>query len=91
MLKGKQLLLSLCLSLSFSLPSTHTNHLQFCFFLESTLSTFGMVVIGVGFATAFIPTFEALLIQVTEKAQYPDDVRTYSLVSGLWSSLFAMG
>lgn len=49
-----------------------------------------MIIIGIGFATAFIPTFEAILNQVTARG-YADDVQTYSLVSGLWSSLFAMG
>lgn len=51
----------------------------------------GMVIIGIGFATSFIPTFEALLLAAVKQAGYDDNVLTYSIVSGYWSSMFALG
>ena len=51
----------------------------------------GMVIIGIGFATSFIPTFEAILVAAVKQAGYDDNILTYSIVSGYWSSMFALG
>lgn len=51
----------------------------------------GMVIIGIGFATSFIPTFEAILLAVVKSENYDDNLITYSIVSGYWSSMFALG
>jgi MFS family permease len=49
-----------------------------------------MLVIGLGFSLAFIPTFEGILDAVIEEG-CPDDVITYSLVSGWWTSVENLG
>jgi MFS family permease len=60
--------------------------------LEPTvwLSFLAVVLMGFAHAIAFIPTFEAILDIALEKG-FPDNVRTYSLVSGLWSSVYSLG
>lgn len=50
----------------------------------------GMIIIGIGFATSFIPTFEAILVAVVNE-NYDDNLITYSIVSGYWGSMFALG
>lgn len=51
----------------------------------------GMIVIGIGFAISFIPTFEAILIVAVKNEHYDDNIITYSIVSGYWGSMFALG
>ena len=51
----------------------------------------GMIIIGIGFAVSFIPTFEALLLAAVKQERYDDNIVTYSIVSGYWSSMFALG
>lgn len=60
--------------------------------LEPTfwLSAVSMMIIGLAYSLAFIPTFEYILEAVIEKG-LPDDVKTYSLVSGLWSCVNSLG
>lgn len=54
------------------------------------ISTSGMLILGLAYSFAFIPTFESILDTVIERGA-PDDVVTYSLVSGLWSSVNSFG
>ena len=54
------------------------------------LSSFAMVIMGLAYAVAFIPTFECLLVFAVDHG-FPDNVKTYSLVSGLWSSMYSLG
>ena len=54
------------------------------------LSAVSMMIIGLAYSLAFIPTFEYILEAVIEKG-LPDDVKTYSLVSGLWSCINSLG
>lgn len=54
------------------------------------LSSISMAVLGLAYSLAFIPTFETILEAVIDRG-LPDDVRTYSLVSGLWSCVNSLG
>ena len=54
------------------------------------ISTISMVIMGFAYAVAFIPTFECILDLAIEKG-FGDNVKTYSLVSGLWSSMYSLG
>lgn len=54
------------------------------------LSSVAMVIMGLAYAVAFIPTFECLLVFAIDHG-FPDSVKTYSLVSGLWSSMYSLG
>ncbi|RWS28091.1 MFS-type transporter-like protein [Leptotrombidium deliense] len=54
------------------------------------LTTGMMGLLGFSLAVAFIPTFESILVTAIKKG-YGDDLNTYSLVSGLWSSMYALG
>ena len=54
------------------------------------LSSASMVFMGFGYAVAFIPTFECILLLAIKKG-FEDNVKTYSLVSGLWSSMYSLG
>lgn len=49
-----------------------------------------MAFIGVSYSIAFIPTFETLLA-LAIKNGFSDDIGTYSLVSGVWSSFCSLG
>lgn len=49
-----------------------------------------MIILGLAYSFAFIPTFEALLDTVVANGA-PDDVVTYSLVSGWWSCFNNLG
>ena len=54
------------------------------------ISSVAMLIIGLAYSLAFIPTFETILDYVIAQG-LPDDVRTYSLVSGLWSCVNSLG
>jgi len=54
------------------------------------ISTISMIILGFAYAVAFIPTFECILDLAIEKG-FGDNVKTYSLVSGLWSSMYSLG
>lgn len=54
------------------------------------VSSVAMLIIGLAYSLAFIPTFETILDYVIAQG-LPDDVRTYSLVSGLWSCVNSLG
>jgi len=54
------------------------------------LSTGAMLILGLAYSLAFIPTFEALLDTVIDSGAN-DSVRTYSLVSGWWSCFNNLG
>jgi len=54
------------------------------------ISTISMIIMGFAYAVAFIPTFECILDLAIEKG-FGDNVKTYSLVSGLWSSMYSLG
>ena len=54
------------------------------------LTSFAMVIMGLAYAVAFIPTFESILDYAIDNG-FPDEVKTYSLVSGLWSSMYSLG
>lgn len=60
--------------------------------LEPTfwLSAVSMMILGLAYSLAFIPTFEYILEAVIDQG-LPDDVKTYSLVSGLWSCVNSLG
>lgn len=49
-----------------------------------------MIIMGSSYAIAFIPTFESLLDIALENG-FPDNVTTYSLISGLWGASFSLG
>ncbi|KAH9525868.1 acid phosphatase det1, partial [Dermatophagoides farinae] len=49
-----------------------------------------MALIGISYSIAFIPTFETLN-NLALKNGFPDDVTTYSLVSGFWTSFCSLG
>lgn len=54
------------------------------------LSLISLEVIAIGYALAFIPTFENILdIAVDNGLQ--DNLATYGVVSGLWSTMYALG
>lgn len=53
-------------------------------------STVAMVTMGISYALAFIPTFESMLL-IAINHGFDDDITTYSLISGLWSSMFSLG
>lgn len=54
------------------------------------ISSASMILIGFGYAIAFIPTFECILLLAIKKG-FQDNVKTYSLVSGLWSCMYSLG
>lgn len=54
------------------------------------LSSIAMLILGLAYSLAFIPTFETILEAAVARG-LPDDVRTYSLVSGLWSCVNSFG
>ncbi|RWS05685.1 MFS-type transporter-like protein, partial [Dinothrombium tinctorium] len=55
-----------------------------------TLTTTVMALLGIACAIAFIPTFETILVTAIGRG-FADDISTHSLVSGLWSSMYALG
>ena len=54
------------------------------------LSLTSMVIIALGYALAFIPTFENILSIAMDHGM-EDNLATYGTVSGLWSTMFALG
>jgi MFS family permease len=54
------------------------------------LSSISMMILGLAYSLAFIPTFETILEAVIDRG-LPDDVRTYSYVSGLRSCVNSLG
>jgi PREDICTED: similar to predicted protein len=54
------------------------------------LSIGSLIVIGIGYGLAFLPTFENLFVTALNHG-LKDDLSTYSTVSGLWSTTFALG
>ncbi|XP_074598642.1 MFS-type transporter SLC18B1-like isoform X2 [Brevipalpus obovatus] len=55
-----------------------------------SLSLLSLVIIAVGYALAFIPTFESLLDSAIDHGMH-DNIATYGVVSGLWSTCYAAG
>nr|XP_027198550.1 uncharacterized protein LOC113792803 [Dermatophagoides pteronyssinus] len=49
-----------------------------------------MALIGISYSIAFIPTFETLN-NLAIRNGFPDDVTTYSLVSGFWTAFCSLG
>ncbi|KAI7686519.1 MFS-type transporter SLC18B1 [Sarcoptes scabiei] len=49
-----------------------------------------MALIGISYSLAFIPTFENM-IELSIKNGFPNDITTYSLVSGLWTAFCSLG
>ena len=56
--------------------------------IEVTLCA--LVVVSIGYALAFIPTFENILVIAMDNG-FADDLSTYGTVSGLWATMFALG
>lgn len=54
------------------------------------LSIVALTLLGVSFATAYVPTFESLFIAAMNGG-LEDDMNTYSVVSGLWNSMYSLG
>ncbi|GFT97923.1 MFS-type transporter SLC18B1 [Nephila pilipes] len=54
------------------------------------LSIVALTLLGVSFATAYVPTFESLFIAALNGG-LEDDINTYSVVSGLWNSVYSLG
>ncbi|PRD38284.1 UNVERIFIED_CONTAM: Slc18b1 [Trichonephila clavipes] len=54
------------------------------------LSVVALTLLGVSFATAYVPTFESLFIAAINGG-LDDDINTYSVVSGLWNSVYSLG
>ena len=65
---------------------------QILSFIQPNVPTaiIAMILMGLSYALAFIPTFESMLDIALENG-FADDVRTYSLISGLWGSMFSLG
>ncbi|RWS26692.1 MFS-type transporter SLC18B1-like protein, partial [Leptotrombidium deliense] len=54
------------------------------------LTCVAMAVIGISTSIAITPSFEVMLLHITDKG-YSNDVNTYGLISGLWSSMWSLG
>lgn len=54
------------------------------------LSLISLEVIAIGYALAFIPTFENIL-NIAVDGGLQDNLATYGVVSGLWSTMYALG
>ncbi|KAK3578255.1 hypothetical protein CHS0354_011578 [Potamilus streckersoni] len=59
-------------------------------FNELWLNILSLVLLGVSASLACIPTFD-LYLDIAEKLGFEDDTRTYSIVAGLWVSMYALG
>ncbi|XP_045181546.2 MFS-type transporter SLC18B1-like [Mercenaria mercenaria] len=59
-------------------------------FNELWLTILSLVVLGVGSSMAVIPTYD-VYIDILGEIGYPEDTRTYGMVSGLWVSMYALG
>uniref|UniRef100_A0A0A9Z5S3 Major facilitator superfamily (MFS) profile domain-containing protein n=1 Tax=Lygus hesperus TaxID=30085 RepID=A0A0A9Z5S3_LYGHE len=55
-----------------------------------TLCIVGLVIHGFGLAGLMVPTFIDSICSAVA-AGFPDDISTYGVISGLWSSSFALG
>lgn len=53
-----------------------------------TLAT--VALLGISFAVAYVPTMESIIHAAVDGGM-TDDVATYGLVSGLWSSMYSLG
>lgn len=54
------------------------------------LSTVALALMGFSFAAAYVPTFESIFIAAINGG-LDDDINTYSIVSGLWNSMYSLG
>lgn len=54
------------------------------------LSVVALTLMGFSFAAAYVPTFESMFIAAMNGG-LEDDINTYSVVSGLWNSLYSLG
>ncbi|XP_035210333.1 MFS-type transporter SLC18B1-like isoform X2 [Stegodyphus dumicola] len=54
------------------------------------LSIVSLILMGFSFAAAYVPTFESMFIAAMNGG-LEDDINTYSVVSGLWNSMYSLG
>ncbi|GIY94138.1 hypothetical protein CEXT_358261 [Caerostris extrusa] len=54
------------------------------------LSIVALTLLGFSFAAAYVPTFESMFIAAMNGG-LEDDINTYSVVSGLWNSMYSLG
>ncbi|XP_054718055.1 MFS-type transporter SLC18B1-like [Uloborus diversus] len=54
------------------------------------LSVVALTFMGFSFAAAYVPTFESMFIAAMNGG-LEDDINTYSVVSGLWNSVYSLG
>ncbi|KAG8192957.1 hypothetical protein JTE90_028080 [Oedothorax gibbosus] len=54
------------------------------------LSIVALILLGFSFAAAYVPTFESMFIAAMNGG-LEDDINTYSVVSGLWNSVYSLG
>ncbi|GIY66998.1 MFS-type transporter SLC18B1 [Caerostris darwini] len=54
------------------------------------LSIVSLTLLGFSFAAAYVPTFESMFIAAMNGG-LEDDINTYSVVSGLWNSMYSLG
>ncbi|CAL1297559.1 unnamed protein product [Larinioides sclopetarius] len=54
------------------------------------LSIVALAILGFSFAAAYVPTFESMFIAAMNGG-LEDDINTYSVVSGLWNSIYSLG
>ncbi|KAL4218345.1 hypothetical protein ACF0H5_023082 [Mactra antiquata] len=59
-------------------------------FNELWLTIISLIVLGIGSSMSVIPTYD-IYIDVLGDLGYPEDTRTYGMVSGLWVSMYALG
>lgn len=57
---------------------------------ELWLNIVALIVLGLFASAALIPTFDSFII-IAEKLGFEDDMHTYSMVAGLWGSMYALG
>lgn len=57
---------------------------------ELWLNIVALIILGISASLALIPTFD-IYIEFSEELGFEEDVNTYSLVAGLWGSMYAFG
>ncbi|XP_021345597.1 MFS-type transporter SLC18B1-like isoform X2 [Mizuhopecten yessoensis] len=57
---------------------------------ELWLNIVSLVIIGVADSAAIIPTFD-LLFKIAEERGFENNISTYSIIAGLWGSMYALG
>ncbi|KAK6637823.1 hypothetical protein RUM44_008245 [Polyplax serrata] len=58
---------------------------------ELWLNLVALSILGVSVALSLLPTFQGLISSIVDGGHGRNDITTYSIVSGVWSSLYALG